>query len=143
MKLNSLKVTSIEEAGLLVRLSIACLSDRLMLFRIVGSSHLIVEGSNLQEDDKVKVTDKLSFPTSMDMQTLVPSAFQENGANSQYELAAILIHKGRGAHQGHYGPPPPPLHRRIPFFWQRTLIISYERSCLGSSVLLATPLLGN
>lgn len=62
----------------------------------------------MQEDDKVKVTDKMSFPTSMDLQTLVPSAFEQGGAKSHYELAAILIHKGRRAHQGHYGDPAPP-----------------------------------
>ena len=58
----------------------------------------------MQLDDKVKVSDKISFPLSLDLRTLMPTAFEE-GQPSKYELSAVLIHKGRGAHQGHYGVP--------------------------------------
>ena len=67
----------------------------------------------MQLDDKVKVSDKISFPLSLDLRTLMPTAFEE-GLASKYELSAILIHKGRGAHQGHYGVPLPSVLGRQP-----------------------------
>lgn len=55
---------------------------------------------------KVKAADKMSFPLTLDMESLVSqhgnSALQCPG---QYELAAILIHKGPSASHGHYGAP--------------------------------------
>lgn len=49
----------------------------------------------------------MSFPTSLDAASLInlglgnatAAAFRDR----EYELAAILIHKGPSAHHGHYG----------------------------------------
>lgn len=61
----------------------------------------------MQKLAKVKVTDKFSFPLTMDFTGLVSEQHQ-NGkqtANTShvYDLAAILIHKGGSASHGHYG----------------------------------------
>ena len=51
-----------------------------------------------------KVTDKFAFPRSLDMAAhLPPAAADGGGASTQYELVAILAHKGSAATSGHYG----------------------------------------
>ena len=52
---------------------------------------------------KVKANDKISFPLELDMQPLVEAGDVESG--HQYELQAILIHRGSNASSGHYGKP--------------------------------------
>ena len=59
---------------------------------------------------KVKASDKFSFPVSIDMTKLVSGVEVSNidlegdsPAELEYELAAILIHKGPSASHGHYG----------------------------------------
>ena len=69
---------------------------------------------------RVKANDKLSFPVALDMgpflagdstpptgQPASPSQATAGlqAACLQYELAAILVHKGGSATQGHYGEP--------------------------------------
>lgn len=53
---------------------------------------------------KVKVTDKFSFPLSMDFGPYQsPGSKAEDAGGQLYDLQAILIHKGSSASQGHYG----------------------------------------
>lgn len=55
---------------------------------------------------KVKVADKLSFPLALDLAPLLAADAAPGAApaaEQQYELAAILIHKGPSASHGHYG----------------------------------------
>ena len=56
---------------------------------------------------KVKVADKLSFPLALDLAPLVVADAAHREAAlagpQQYDLAAILIHKGPSASHGHYG----------------------------------------
>ena len=55
---------------------------------------------------KVKATDKFSFPLSIDFAPYKSSGSNSQDAGSQqYDLQAILIHKGSSASQGHYGNP--------------------------------------
>lgn len=55
---------------------------------------------------KVKATDKFSFPLSIDFAPYKSSDSNSQDAGSQqYDLQAILIHKGSSASQGHYGNP--------------------------------------
>lgn len=67
-----------------------------------------------QKMDKMKASDKLSFPLVLDMPSLLASVAPEHGQGvaacgpggappSEYELAAVLIHKGNSASHGHYG----------------------------------------
>ena len=61
---------------------------------------------------KVKASDKLSFPFTMDMRQVINTEGDGQdlapGVPLTYELAAILIHKGPSATHGHYGRVPPP-----------------------------------
>lgn len=68
----------------------------------------------LQTLDKKKASNKLSFPLSLDMPTVLASVAQDNGHGGavtdvegkpagQYDLVAVLIHKGTSASHGHYG----------------------------------------
>ena len=76
--------------------------------------------SCLQSMRRVKATDKISFPVALDMAPFLageaspsqepPAAASQPGpaeaaAGQQYELAAILVHKGGSATHGHYGAP--------------------------------------
>ena len=52
------------------------------------------------------MADKLSFPVMLDMAPLLAAEAAPGAApveEQQYELAAILIHKGPSASHGHYG----------------------------------------
>ena len=55
----------------------------------------------LQKMSKVKAHDKISFPLELDMQPLLDAADVAGG--QQYDLQAILIHRGNNASSGHYG----------------------------------------
>lgn len=52
---------------------------------------------------KVKANDKISFPLELDMQPQLDAGEAEG--RHQYELQAILIHRGSNASSGHYGEP--------------------------------------
>lgn len=53
---------------------------------------------------KVKATDKFSFPLSIDLGPYQsPGINPQDAESQQYDLQAILIHKGSSASQGHYG----------------------------------------
>jgi Ubiquitin carboxyl-terminal hydrolase len=66
---------------------------------------------NAQTFDKRKCNDKLSIPLTLDLQGLLAAAGSSMGAagmhaagtSLQYELVAVLIHKGASASHGHYG----------------------------------------
>lgn len=52
------------------------------------------------------MADKLSFPLALDLAPLLAAEAAPDAApahEQQYELAAILIHKGPSASHGHYG----------------------------------------
>ena len=52
------------------------------------------------------MADKLSFPLALDLAPLLAAEAAPGAApaeEQQYELAAILIHKGPSASHGHYG----------------------------------------
>ncbi len=70
------------------------------------SVHKHSDGRRAQKLAKVKVADKLSFPLALDLAPLL-AADEAPGAapaaEQEYELAAILIHKGPSASHGHYG----------------------------------------
>ncbi|KAK9803279.1 hypothetical protein WJX72_005931 [[Myrmecia] bisecta] len=51
---------------------------------------------------KVKATDKLSFPQSLDLAAFAPPQQLHGGDTLMYDLVAILIHKGSSASHGHY-----------------------------------------
>jgi hypothetical protein len=73
----------------------------------------------LQTFEKKKATDKMSIPLQLDVGAVLGAAGLElpaaaplgpdgslllpGGAAAQYELAAVLIHKGTSASHGHYG----------------------------------------
>lgn len=58
----------------------------------------------MQKLMKVKATDKFSFPLSIDLGPYQsPSSNAQDAESQQYDLQAILIHKGSSASQGHYG----------------------------------------
>lgn len=50
---------------------------------------------------KVKVSDKFQFPLELDLGAYLPPELAADSA--QYDLTAILIHKGTSASHGHYG----------------------------------------
>ena len=50
---------------------------------------------------KVKANDKISFPLELDMQPLLDAG--DVAAEQQYDLQAILVHRGSNASSGHYG----------------------------------------
>ena len=60
---------------------------------------------------RVKANDKISFPLDLDLgPLLVGEGFGEQATGTgpglheqRFELAAILVHKGGSAVQGHYG----------------------------------------
>jgi len=55
------------------------------------------------------VADKLSFPLALDLAPLLAGEAGDAAAPAgpqQYELAAILVHKGPSASHGHYGARP-------------------------------------
>ena len=52
---------------------------------------------------KVKASDKFSFPLSLDFAPYHSSSAAQEAGSQQYDLHAILIHKGPSASQGHYG----------------------------------------
>ena len=56
---------------------------------------------------KVKASDKLSFPLSLDLAPIlasdVPAGAPPLADGTRYELVSILIHKGPSASHGHYG----------------------------------------
>lgn len=57
---------------------------------------------------KVKASDKLSFPTSLSTASIVRPKevvvdLDPEDKEDEYELAAILFHKGPSASHGHYG----------------------------------------
>ena len=81
---------------------------------------MILNSFVLQSMRRVKANDKISFPAALDMspflagETSAPTSqpapdsqasIPEDPALQQYELAAILVHKGGSATQGHYGEP--------------------------------------
>lgn len=69
----------------------------------------------MQKMDKQKAMDKLSFPALLDVPSVLASVALDNDAVGhavvgtdgqpvqQYELVAVLIHKGTSASHGHYG----------------------------------------
>lgn len=63
----------------------------------------------MQKMTKVKASDKFSFPTSLSKaavlggQQAVVDLEAEEKLGDEYELAAILFHKGSSASHGHYG----------------------------------------
>lgn len=75
--------------------------------------HLLIARTLLQTMTKVKASDKFTFPFELDMKALIDNEVavidldsQEDGLSEvEYELAAILIHKGPSAFHGHYGMP--------------------------------------
>ena len=70
------------------------------------SVHKRSECWRAQKLAKVKVADKLSFPLALDLAPLLAAEAAPGAApaeEQQYELAAILIHKGPSASHGHYG----------------------------------------
>jgi hypothetical protein len=55
-----------------------------------------------------KVTDKFTFPLTLDLAEYLPAAGAAGAdadadAGGVYDLAAILVHKGNAATSGHYG----------------------------------------
>ena len=55
---------------------------------------------------KVKASDKITFPLSIDLEAyLSPVSASGMPGRQVYDLQAILIHKGSSASQGHYGKP--------------------------------------
>lgn len=54
-----------------------------------------------QTMNKVKVSDKFRFPLELDLGAYLPPELA--AASAQYDLTAILIHKGNSASHGHYG----------------------------------------
>ena len=59
---------------------------------------------------RVKANDKISFPAALDMSPLLAGEGEQTQAGpapqaQHFELAAILVHKGGSALQGHYGEP--------------------------------------
>ncbi len=57
---------------------------------------------------KVKASDKLSFPTSLGIASVMSAKedvvdLDPEDKGDEYELAAILFHKGPSASHGHYG----------------------------------------
>lgn len=54
-----------------------------------------------QAMNKVKVSDKFRFPLELDLGAYLPPELAAQSA--QYDLTAILIHKGTSASHGHYG----------------------------------------
>ena len=58
----------------------------------------------LQTMTKVKASDKFRFPLELDLGAYLPHSL--TGESAQYDLTAILIHKGTSASHGHYGARP-------------------------------------
>lgn len=62
-----------------------------------------------RKDDKLKISDRFSFPLDLDMGSLLlgedgrptSTAFPE-GTDQEYELTGVVLHKGSNAHHGHY-----------------------------------------
>ena len=64
-----------------------------------------------RKDDKLKVSDKFSFPLDLDLDSILQgtggisslssSSSSEAGAGD-YELTGVVLHKGSNAHHGHY-----------------------------------------
>ena len=55
-----------------------------------------------------KVTAKFAFPRQLDLRhALHPAPGDAPSDGAQYDLAAILVHKGNAATSGHYSTPPP------------------------------------
>ena len=58
---------------------------------------------------KVKASDKLSFPASLSIASVIPAKetnvvdLDPEDEEDEYELAGILFHKGPSASHGHYG----------------------------------------
>ena len=64
----------------------------------------------LQKMAKVKASDKLSFPISLSISSIIRAKenivdLDPEEKEDEYELAAILFHKGPSASHGHYGRP--------------------------------------
>ena len=55
----------------------------------------------MQKMSKVKAHDKITFPLELDMQPLLD--IQDAAGEQQYDLQAILVHRGNNATSGHYG----------------------------------------
>ena len=53
--------------------------------------------------DRVKVSDRFAFPLALDLGGLVGPEATPGGLPPLYELAAVMLHKGASAVQGHYG----------------------------------------
>lgn len=78
--------------------------------------------------NKVKVSDKFRFPLELDLGAYLPPELAAESA--QYDLTAILIHKGPSASHGHYGAPPRlPACRSLP---SHTLNVPMRAQLLGS-----------
>ena len=83
---------------------------------------------SVQKMQKVKASDKFSFPMSLDTASLIGNKAgvidldEEASETNDYELAAILFHKGPSASHGHYGmitKSYPPFHNTACIFSQQ------------------------
>ena len=82
----------------------ACLFTRVCIKLVYCSDLLNPRSCLLQKMMKVKASNKFSFPLSLDFAPYQSSSAAAHDAGSQqYDLQAILIHKGPSASQGHYG----------------------------------------
>ena len=52
---------------------------------------------------QVKVSNKFAFPLELDMGGMLSSDAPQLQNESEYELSAVLLHKGSNATSGHYG----------------------------------------
>ena len=76
-----------------------------LLSHVRESSLTVICVRPLQTMNKVKVSDKFRFPLELDLGAFLPPELAAH--SSQYDLTAILIHKGPSASHGHYGALPP------------------------------------
>ena len=58
---------------------------------------------SVQKMMRVKAGDKFSFPLMLDFDAFSVATVDQAREPALYDLAAILIHKGSNATQGHYG----------------------------------------
>ncbi len=74
----------------------------------------VLSPTTLQKMDKCKVSDKFSFPMILDVPQVLACVAPDHDHGvatvdamgqpaGNYELAAVLIHKGSSASHGHYG----------------------------------------
>ncbi len=66
----------------------------------------------MPDASQVKVIDKFEFPLVLNMDGMVSPSDATIGEHQfhEYELSAVLLHKGSNATSGHYGPQASPVN---------------------------------